>query len=85
MCDDDFSDDFEGEDGFIDNDPLDSGDQQDETPDEGQLDEYYGPDLRDWMIIGPMSEEIAEEERRKERLQKELDQSHKNSIDGDIY
>jgi len=81
MCDDD----FEGEDGFIDNDPLDNGNLHNQTPDEGHPDEYYGPDVRDWMIIGPMSEEIAEEERKRVRLQKELEQSHKNIIDDDIY
>lgn len=70
MCDDDFSDDFE-DDGFMDNEPLDDP-LQDETPDEGKSDDYYGPDVRDWMIIGPMSEEIAEEKRRQERIRREL-------------
>lgn len=30
-------------------------------------------DWQDWMIIGPMSEDIAREKREQDRIQKELD------------
>ena len=31
-------------------------------------------DLFDWMVIGPMSEELAEDERDRRRLEDDLDQ-----------
>jgi hypothetical protein len=31
-------------------------------------------DLFDWMIIGPLSEELAEDERDRRRLEDDLDQ-----------
>ena len=31
-----------------------------------------GFDWEDWMIIGPMSEEIAEEEKEKERIRRDM-------------
>ncbi len=69
MC--DFDGDF-SDDGFMDEEPMDVGNLQDESTDDAESDDYYGPDVRDWMIIGPMSEEIAEEKRRKERIRREL-------------
>ncbi len=34
---------------------------------------WDGPDWEDWMIIGPLSEDIARERSEQERIQKELD------------
>jgi hypothetical protein len=31
-------------------------------------------DIFDWMIIGPLSEELAEEERERRRLEEDIDQ-----------
>jgi hypothetical protein len=39
-----------------------------------------GPDWQDWMIIGPLSEDIANEERERDRIQKEL-----NDTDDDYW
>jgi hypothetical protein len=33
-----------------------------------------GFDIEDWMIIGPLSEELAEDERDRRRLEDDLDQ-----------
>jgi hypothetical protein len=33
-----------------------------------------GFDIEDWMIIGPLSEELSEEERERRRLEEDLDQ-----------
>lgn len=33
-----------------------------------------GPDWVDWAIIGPLSEEMAEKERERRRLEDELDE-----------
>jgi len=68
MCDDD----FEGEDSFIENELLDNGYSPYETPDEAESDDDCGPDWRDWMIIGPMSEEIAEEKRKRKRIRRKM-------------
>ncbi len=31
-------------------------------------------DIEDWMIWGPLSEELADEERERRRIEKDLDQ-----------
>ncbi len=31
-------------------------------------------DIEDWMIIGPLSEELSDEERERRRLEEDLDQ-----------
>ncbi len=80
MCDDYFEDDLgEGleDEGFMD-EPFDEGlpgddPLQDDAPDETESDEHYGPDWEDWMIIGPMSEEIAEERRRRRQIEREFE------------
>lgn len=43
----------------------------DDFIDDGGDDFWDGPDWQDWMIIGPMSEKIAEEEREQERIERE--------------
>jgi len=35
--------------------------------------DFDGPDWDDWMIIGPMSEEISREKREQDRIQKEFE------------
>ena len=37
------------------------------------FDDYDGPDWEDWMIIGPLSEDIAREKRDIERMRREWD------------
>ena len=37
------------------------------------FDDFDGLDWEDWMIIGPLSEDIAREKREQDRLQRELD------------
>jgi len=37
------------------------------------FDDFDGIDWEDWMIIGPLSEDIAREKREQDRIQKELD------------
>jgi hypothetical protein len=37
------------------------------------FDGHNGTDWQDWMMIGPLSEEIANEKREQDRIQKELD------------
>jgi hypothetical protein len=79
MCDDYFEDDFEGDDGFM-NEPSDEGlpgddPLQDDTPDEAESDEHYRPDWENWMIIGPLSEDLAREKRERERIRREADNS----------
>ena len=78
--DDDFGGDFE-DDGFMDEDSFEepfedsAGDldgPDDDNSDDAQPDEHYGPDWEDWMIIGPMSEEIAEEKRRREKIRRDM-------------
>ncbi|ABW66095.1 hypothetical protein [Desulfosudis oleivorans] len=36
-------------------------------------DDFDGIDWEDWMIIGPLSEDIAREKREQDRIQNELD------------
>ena len=76
MCDDifdDFDDDFENDSG---NDDLDDDDGLgDDNPGEMETDDEHSifpdwPDWPDWMIF-PISEEIAREEREKERIRRE--------------
>ncbi len=67
MC--DFDDDF-GEGEFMD-EPFDDDHLQDDIPDETLSDGHYGPVL-DWMLIGPLSEEMARERRERERIRQEL-------------
>lgn len=79
MCDDffeDFDDEMDGcfdednfeEDGFGD----DETDEKD-SPDESTDDFWDGPDWQDWMIIGPLSEDIAREKRDIDRIRKKND------------
>ena len=78
MCDDfidDFEDeDFDGDDGFIDDD-FDDDEADGNTTTETDDGSWDGPDWQDWMIIGPLSEDIAEEKREKERIRKQHDTS----------
>ena len=34
---------------------------------------WNGPEWEDWMILGPLSEDIAREKREQDRIQRELD------------
>ncbi|GAB6906655.1 hypothetical protein DESC_40110 [Desulfosarcina cetonica] len=64
-CDDSMDDGFDDhlDDGTLDKDgPAESGDGC-----------WDGPEWQDWMIIGPISEEIAREKREKERIRKSFD------------
>ena len=38
------------------------------------MDDFFddGLDWEDWMIIGPMSEEMADEERKRNQIEKEI-------------
>ena len=51
------------------------------------MDDFNGMDWQDWMIIGPLTEQIAEEMREQDRIQKENDNSDDDygtlSTDGD--
>ncbi len=76
MCDDYFEDDFSsdeymdetGNEGLPgDDDPI-----HDETLDESHPDYPHGPDWDDWMIIGPMSEDIVRERRERRRIRREI-------------
>lgn len=73
MCD-DFFDDFDSDhdDGF---DEDDFGDDEtngnDGTAPEKDDGLWDGPDWEDWMIIGPISEDIARERRERDRIRKE--------------
>ena len=79
MCDfdDDFSDGFE-DDGFSDNESFDEslpgGDDpmQDDTPIEAQPDEPCGPDWEDIALFGSMSESIAEEKRKRDKIKRDM-------------
>jgi hypothetical protein len=70
MCDDfidNFEDgDFDGDDGFIDDD-FDDDEADGDTTTETDDGLWNGPDWQDWMIIGPLSEDIAKEKRKQER------------------
>jgi hypothetical protein len=82
MCD-DFIDNFEDEDfdddeGFIDDEA--DGDTTTETND-GHWD---GPDWQDWMIIGPLSEDIAEEKRERERIERDMFGEDYDSFSEDV-
>ena len=46
------------------------------------FDDFSGLDWQDWMIIGPLSEDIANEERERDRIQKEMDDEN-NDMDFD--
>ncbi len=80
MCD-DFFDDFDSDhdDGF---DEDDFGDDEsngnDSTATEKDDVLWDGPDWEDWMIIGPMSEDIARERRKRDRIRKENENSDDN-------
>jgi hypothetical protein len=76
MCDDyydDFGGDYDGESedygdgGFEDSDPCD-GDAPALDADDGPWDSIK---WQDWMIIGPLSEEIAREKREEDRISRE--------------
>ena len=81
MCDDffdDFEDDFDGEPGDYEHDGFCDGDFGDWEPEEDAADSpdpweipWDGLQWQDWMIIGPLSEEIAREKREKERIIRE--------------
>jgi len=77
----DFDDDFGGDfddDGFMDEDsfeePLEGGldGPDDDNSDEVTPNEHYGPDWKDWMIIGPMSEDIAREKPEREKIRRDM-------------
>ena len=36
------------------------------------IDDFDGLDSEDWMIIGPLSEDIAREKREKERIERDM-------------
>ena len=84
MCDDffdDFGDDYEcepedyGDDGFEDSKSGEDGDSSSESDDVT----WPGLDWQDWMIIGPLSEEIAREKRERDRIRRESEE------DGDYW
>ncbi len=87
MCDDYFEDDFSDEfdDGdFMDNEPCDEGipgDEplQDDNLIEAQSDEPCGPDWEDIAFLGAMSEEIAEERRRRRQIKREIEDDNEKS------
>ena len=73
MC--DFDDDFG--DGFTDEEPFEdelnnSDGLDDEKVDEAPTDDQCGPDWEDIAFLGAMSEEIAEEKRKRERIRREM-------------
>lgn len=69
MCD-DFEDDFDDYEG----DSFEDGGFDNETDEiEMPLEPSIGPlSWKDWMIIGPMSEEIAREERERRKIEKDI-------------
>jgi hypothetical protein len=79
MCDDlfdDFDDNFDDSDNSnFDNDELDCDDNEIEYDEEiGPVENnsfWDGPDWRDWMIIGPLSEDIARDKIEKERIRRD--------------
>ncbi len=84
MCnfDDDFGGDFE-DDGFMFMDeesfqePFDDSvggldDPDDDNSDEVQPDEHCGPDWEDIAFFGGMSESIAEEKRRRDKIRRDM-------------
>ena len=73
---DDFDDgDFDGD--FMDEEPDDlSGsfdDDDDLSQDEAESDDGFEPDWQDIAIIGGLAEEITEERRERQRIQREMD------------
>lgn len=82
MCDfdDDFGDGFENG-GFMDEDSFEEpfedsvgglDDPGDDKSDEVQTDEPCGPDWEDIAFFGSMSESIAEEKRRRDKIRKDM-------------
>ena len=65
MCDDYFEGDFDDYDGF-DNDGFDGESNHEDLPKDEPCDR--GLEWQDWMIIGPLSEDIAEEKKEKDRI-----------------
>ena len=65
MCGDYFEGDFDDYDGF-DNDGFDSESNHEDLPHDEPCDR--GLEWQDWMIIGPLSEDIAEEKKEKDRI-----------------
>ncbi|BBO79713.1 hypothetical protein DSCO28_02790 [Desulfosarcina ovata subsp. sediminis] len=47
-----------------------------DEPAESDEDSWDGPEWQDWMIIGPMSEEIAKEKREQDRIRKSFDKKN---------
>jgi len=47
------------------------------------FDDFDGIDADDWMIIGPLSEDIANEKREKDRLYREFDDENDIIFDKD--
>ena len=47
--------------------------------------EWFDGDIgiEDWMVIGPLAEELAEEEKERRRLEDELDQDNDQKQGGD--
>lgn len=87
MCDDDFEgdsdgdfeedsgDDFEGEDHDYDEEGAEKHEHEtDEAPDLHSDGGRGGgfPRWQDWMIIGPLSEEIAREEKEKKKIERDM-------------
>ena len=82
MCDfdDDFGDGFE-DGGFMDEDSFEEpfedtvgglGDPDDDNSDEVQSDEPCGPGWEDIAYLGSLSESIAEEKRRRDKIRREM-------------
>ena len=44
-------------------------------------DDFDGPDWDDWMIIGPLAEDIARDRRERDRLLRELEEDDPASDD----
>ena len=78
---DDFFDDYDdyNDSDFMDEDPFDdemddnAGPFQEDSTEESERADDFGLDWQDWMIIGPLSEEIARQKRDIERTIREWD------------
>jgi len=47
-------------------------------------DGFDGLDWEDWMIIGPLSEDIAEEKRERERIERDMFENDEDSFSEDV-
>ena len=77
---DDFFDDNDGMDDGFDDDWKDEPTFGNESA-ESDEDHWDGPEWQDWMIIGPLSEDIAREKRDIERTRREWDDECDNYWD----